>query len=170
AFRDGRIVDIGGRYGQEGNFDYANVSVWNPSIFPRISLGEKISFIPILAEWIGEGGQIGGAVLDQGRWFNLGSRAEYLAVHQTIIEDKWRPDYVADSEWPIQISHAAVMETGVEVKGFASVSAGCRIGAGAVVEDSILWPGAQISSGARVIRSIVRTGGMVEGAVTDAVV
>ena len=28
AFRDGRVIDIGNRYGHSGNYDYANVSVW----------------------------------------------------------------------------------------------------------------------------------------------
>ena len=31
-----------------GQHDYANVSIWNPSAFARFSLGEKISFIPVL--------------------------------------------------------------------------------------------------------------------------
>src|SRR6478672_2657451 len=81
AFREGRILDIGNRYGHAGNYDYANVSVWSPKIFDRIPPGKKISFIPILAEWIGEGGKIGGVLLQDGRWFNLGSKMEYLAVH-----------------------------------------------------------------------------------------
>ena len=57
AFRDGRIVDIGNRYGHPGNFDYANVSVWNADIFERIPPAKKISFIPIVADWIGAGRQ-----------------------------------------------------------------------------------------------------------------
>ncbi len=89
------MVDIGNRYGHAGNFDYANVSVWNPQIFERIPAGKKISFIPIVADWIGQGGKIGGVVLNEGHWFNLGSRAEYLAVHRTIAEG-WRPAYVRD--------------------------------------------------------------------------
>ncbi len=169
AFRDGRIVDIGNRYGHAGNFDYANVSVWNPQIFERIPAGKKISFIPIVGEWIGQGGKIGGVVLNEGRWFNLGSRAEYLAVHQTIA-DGWQPDYVCDPEWPQRIAPDAAIDPGAEVHGYSCIGAGCSIGAGARIEDSILWPGAQIASNAELKNCIVRTRRSAEGALVDTVI
>ena len=169
AFRNGRIVDIGNRYGQTGNFDYANVSVWNSDIFALIPAGRKISFIPIVGDWIGQGGKIGGVVLNEGHWFNLGSRAEYLTVHQTIA-DGWRPPYVQDADWPQRIAPDATIEPGAEVRGFSCIGAGCRVGAGALVDDSILWAGAQIASHAQLKRSIVRTRRSAEGALTDAVI
>ena len=51
AFRDGEVLDIGSRLGHPGHLDYANVSIWSPSAFARFSLGEKISFIPVLVDW-----------------------------------------------------------------------------------------------------------------------
>jgi mannose-1-phosphate guanylyltransferase len=170
AFRDGRVLDIGNRYGHAGNFDYANVSVWSPQIFERIPLGKKISFIPILAEWIGDGGKIGGVVLNEGRWHNLGSRAEYLTVHRMIVEESWRPNYVQPSAWPIRIASDAMVDRSADVRGCSSIGAGCRVGAGAIVEDSILWPGAQVASHSRLNRCIVRAQRHAEGALTDAVI
>ena len=172
AFRhgDGRVIDIGNRYGHPGNFDYANVSVWNPQIFERVPAETKISFIPVLAEWIGAGGRIGGVVSQEGRWWNLGSRAEYLAVHRTLSEETWRPDYVQPSAWPIQVAPDASVDPSAQVRGCSSIGAGCRVGAGAIVEDSILWPGAQIASRSRLNRCIVRTRRSAEGSLTDAVI
>ena len=170
AFRDGRVLDIGNRYGHPGNYDYANVSIWNPQIFERIPPGKKISFIPILAEWIGEGARIGGVVSDQGRWFNLSSPAEYLAVHRTIVEEHWRPSYVREAGWPVRIAPDAVIDPTAEVRGCSSVGAGCRVGAGAIIEDSILWTGAQIASRSRLKNCIVRTHGRAEGILADAVI
>ena len=170
AFREGRIVDIGNRYGHAGNFDYANVSVWNPQIFERIPSGKKVSFIPVLAEWIGAGGRIGGVVSQEGRWWNLGSRAEYLAVHRTLNEESWRPDYVQQSAWPIRIAPDATIDPSAEVRGCSSIGAGCRVGVRAIIEDSILWPGAQIASHSRLNRCIIRTQRSAEGALIDAVI
>jgi len=170
AFRDGRVLDIGNRYGHAGNYDYANVSIWNPAIFERIPFGQKISFIPILAEWIGKGARIGGVVSEQGRWFNLSSPAEYLAVHRTIAEEDWRPSYVREAAWPVRISRDAAVEATAEVRGCSSIGAGCTVGAGAIIEDSILWPGAQIASRSRLKRCIVRTHGLAEGILADAVI
>lgn len=169
AFRDGRVIDIGNRYGHAGNYDYANVSVWNPAIFSRIPPHEKISFIPILADWIGAGGKVGGVISQEGRWFNLGSRAEYLAVHRTIAEG-WRPAYVRDAAWPQEVAPDAVLEPDVEVRGVSCIGAGSRVGTGALIEDSILWPGAQIASHSQLKNCIVRTHGRAEGDLEDAVV
>jgi NDP-sugar pyrophosphorylase family protein len=157
AFRDGRVLDIGNRYGHPGILDYANVSVWGPQIFERIPSGRKISFVPILAEWIGDGGKIGAVVLNEGRWFNLGSRAEYLAVHRMIIEENWRPAYVQPATWPMRIAPDARVDPSAQVRGCSSIGTGCQIDAGAIVDDSILWSEAQIASQTQLKRCIVRT-------------
>ena len=168
AFRDGRVIDIGNRYGHAGNYDYANVSVWSPKIFDRIPSGKKISFVPILAQWIGENGKIGGVVLSEGQWFNLGSRTEYLAIHRMIAEQRWRPDYVKTSGWPVRISPDAEIDPSAQVAGFSSIGAGCRIGAGAIIEDSILWPDAQVASNSHLRNCIVRHHRTAAGVLTDA--
>jgi len=67
AFRNGQVVDISNRYGVAGNHDFANIAVWNPGIFERIPPNRKISFIPIVGNWIGAGGKIGGVVLNDGK-------------------------------------------------------------------------------------------------------
>jgi mannose-1-phosphate guanylyltransferase len=170
AFRDGRVLDIGNRYGHPGNYDYANVSVWNPQIFDRIPASKKISFIPILAEWIAAGGKIGGVVSNEGRWFNLGSKAEYLAVHRMIVEERWRPAYLQKADWPLRVAPDAMIDPTAQVRGCSSIGAGCRIGADAIIEDSILWPDAQIASHSQLNRCIVRTHRAAEGVLTDAVI
>jgi mannose-1-phosphate guanylyltransferase len=170
AFREGRILDIGKRRGHSGNYDYANVSVWNRRAFDRFSSGEKISFVPVLADWIGAGGQIGGAVIEEGRWFNLTSPAEYRAVHATILAEDWRPDYLAAAAWPERVAPDAIVDSSAELRGGTAIGAGCRVGAGVLLEDTILWPGAQISSHAQLKRCIVRTHHTAEGMQSDAVI
>ncbi|HEY6228394.1 MAG TPA: sugar phosphate nucleotidyltransferase [Verrucomicrobiae bacterium] len=162
ALRDGRVVDISNRYGVPGEFDFANIAIWNPSIFARIPAKEKISFIPILRDWIGDGGKIGGVVVEDGKWFNLGSRAEYFEVHRAIL-DGWRPHYVQDPDWTAPIHLTAAVDPSAELRGCSVVGKDCRVGADAVLEDSILWPGAQIASNAQLIRCIVRARKTVTG-------
>ena len=157
AFRDGdgRVIDIGNRYGHPGNFDYANISVWNPQIFERIPSDTKVSFIPVLAEWIGAGRQdrwrrFAGRPLVESR---LARRISRGPSH--VGEETWRPDYVQPSAWPIRIAPDASVDPSAQVRGCSSIGAGCRVGAGAIVEDSILWPGAQIASRSR-LQSLYR--------------
>ncbi len=162
AFREHRVVDISQRYGVPGEFDFANVAVWNPTIFARIPPKEKISFIPIVGDWIGAGGKIGGVVLGEGKWFNLGSRGEYFEVHRVILKD-WRPGYVKGSDWTAPVHPSAVVDPSAELRGCSVVGKDCRVGANAILEDAILWPGAQIASHAELIRCIVRARKTVTG-------
>ncbi len=167
ALQNGRVVDIENKYGHAGEYDFANVSVWNPDIFRRIPAAQNISFIPILAEWIGRGGKIGGVVLGDGKWFNIGSRAEYLEVHRIIEEERWKPDYVSSAEWPVHVAADAVVDPSVCLSGFYSLGAGCRVGAAAILENTILWPGAQIASRCHLRNCIVRSHQKAEGEHSD---
>ena len=163
ALEGNRVVDMAGRYGRRGRYDFAGVCVWGPGIFERIPPGRHLSYIPVLAEWIGQGGQIGGVVLQEGKWFNIGSRAEYLEVHRVIQEERWRPAYVSEPEWPVQVAADAVVEPGVRFSGFHAVGAGCHVGADAFLENTILWPGAEIASRSRLCNCIVRSHQKAEG-------
>ncbi len=162
AFRNGRVVDISNRYGITGNYDFANIAVWNPEIFERIPPNRRISFIPIIADWIGVGGKIGGVVLNDGKWFNIGSRTQYLEIHH-LIADGWRLRYVETPEWPIRMATSATVAASAQFSGFFSIGADCSVGDDAIIEDTILWPGAEITSKSHLQGCIVRANQKVSG-------
>ena len=159
----GRITRIGTKGAAGDGYDFANVAVWNPDIFARIRPNEKISFIPVLAKWLDEGGRIGGVVLDDGSWFNIGSRREYLEVHRTITARDWSPGYVRESDWRRPIAPSATVHPTARIRGCSVVGENCRVEAEAVLDDTILWPGAQIASRTRLSACIVRSRRHVEG-------
>src|SRR5207249_2024645 len=128
AFRSGRLVDISNRYGVAGNYDFANIAVWNPEIFERIPPNRKISFIPIIADWIGAGGKIGGVVLNEAKWFNIGSRIEYLEVHQMVSEEHWKPRYLKTPGWPESVAASAIVDPTAQLRGCSVVGKDCRVG------------------------------------------
>jgi NDP-sugar pyrophosphorylase family protein len=164
AFRDGRVLDIARRYGVAGNYDFANIAVWNPDIFQRIPAAQKVSFIPILGNWIGEGGKIGGAILNERNWFNIGSRSDYLDVHQIISAERWKPHYLTAPRWPEQVAASAMVDRTAQLRGCSVVGADCHVGAGAILADTIVWPGAQIASHSELRNCIVRSHQKVAGA------
>ncbi|HEY4257387.1 MAG TPA: NDP-sugar synthase [Candidatus Udaeobacter sp.] len=163
ALRDRRVVDVAKRYGIAGNLDFANIAVWNSAIFERIQSQKKISFIPILSNWIGQGGKIGGLVMNDGNWFNIGSRAEYLEVHREILRGNWKPRYIEVSDWPERIAKSAIVDSRAELRGCTVVGEHCRVGAEAVLEDTILWPDAEIASKSQLHDCIVRSKKKVSG-------
>lgn len=163
ALRDRRVVDISHRYGVPGNYDFANVAVWSVDIFQRIPPRQKISFIPILADWIGQGGKIGGLVINEGKWFNIGSRAEYLDVHRMIARENLKPGYIKIGDWPERVAKNANVDPSAQLRGCTVVGTDCRVGAGAILEDTILWPEAEIASQSRLEGCIVRARKKVSG-------
>jgi mannose-1-phosphate guanylyltransferase len=166
ALEGNRVVDMANRYGRGGHYDFAGVAIWTRAVFERIPPGH-VSYISVLAEWIGQGGKIGGVVANDGKWFNIGSRREYLGAHRTIEKENWRPVYLRDSDWPVRIAPDAEIDSTARLSGFYSFGAGCRVGADAVVEDTILWPGAQIASRAHLRECIVRSRRKAEGDLRD---
>jgi len=159
-YRDtGRVVDLLGALGSQdpGKFDFAGISVWNPSVFSRIPPATRISFVPILVEWLKTGGQIGGVPLEGSRWFNLGSRKEYLFAHRIIAKERWVPDYLRGGSWPVQADPSAEVSPESTVEGGSYVGAQCTVEADVRLEDSVLFPGSFIARGTT-LRSCVVAG------------
>lgn len=163
ALREHRVVDVAKRYGISGNFDFANIAVWSPAVFERIPPQKKMSFIPIVTDWIGQGGRIGGVVLSEGKWFNIGSRKEYLDVHRAILLENWKPCYLRPRAWPQRVAESAVVDATAQIQGCSVVGENCHVGAHAVLEDTILWPDAQIASQSELHMCIVRSQKTVSG-------
>jgi NDP-sugar pyrophosphorylase family protein len=167
AVEGNRIVDITSRYGREGRYDFAGIGIWTRAIFKRIPPGQHISYISVLSDWIGQGGKIGGVVTDDGKWFNIGNRNEYLDVHRTIADENWRPAYLREADWPARVAADARVDRSAKLSGFYSIGAGCQVGAGATIENTILWEGAKIASRSHLRNCIVRTRKQAEGSLSD---
>jgi mannose-1-phosphate guanylyltransferase len=153
----GQVVDLLGALGsgESGEYDFAGISVWNPSVFSRIPPATRISFIPIIVEWMRSGGKIGGVPLEESRWFNLGSRKEYLSAHRIIAQERWVPDYLRAGSWPIQVDPSAQISPESKVEGGSSVGARCHIEGDVLLEDSILFPGSFVPRGTTLRSCIV---------------
>ncbi len=166
----GRIVDFFGALGFDrgGEYDFAGISIWNPSVFSRIPKATKISFVPVIVEWLKSGGRIGGVALEENRWFNIGSRTEYLRVHQIIANEHWSPEYVRPAAWPIEVERSANISPTSRIEEGSYVGTMCSIEADVVLENSILFPGSRISKGSRLRSCIVGGVNVERGTYQDA--
>ncbi|MFC7337972.1 sugar phosphate nucleotidyltransferase [Haloferula chungangensis] len=141
AIEDGQVLDIRKMLGKaEGTHVFSGIYVFSPSLLEKIPAGEKVSVIPAFLELAKEG-KLGGVVLDEGLWFDLGDAESYLAAHRELgLAEAIHADAV--------ISPEAVVERSV-------IGPGAVVGAGAVVRDSVLWPGVVVKEGAVVEGEIV---------------
>jgi mannose-1-phosphate guanylyltransferase len=152
---NGAITDLSGRSQPASQLDFAGISIWSPSVFPRIPEKSKIPFIPVIGDWLKAGGKIGGVRLEQNRWFNVGTRREYLKLHRTIGSEKWVPRYVADPEWPVRVEKSAKMSANCIVDSAAYVGNGSCLEDDVILENSVLFPGSSVEGGASLRSCIV---------------
>ena len=170
----GRVLDIRNRLGtnQPDTCSFASVYLIEPAFLERIPAGEIVSVIPLFLDLIRQGEKLGGVLNNDGDWYDLGTRAEYLRVHRELHAQRPPgpvfPRYGApDPGWRDWIDPTAAVAPDARVLGASVVGAGARLGAGATAVDTILWPGAEITSGATLKNCIVRTAQVAGGQVAD---
>ena len=116
-------------------------------------------------EMIKEGAKLGGVVLDEGTWWDLGTRERYLEVHEWLARGE--VDFFGDRRvWKNGVDGVdarAHIAAGAKLGGFVTVGAGAEIEAGAEVTDCILWEGARVLAGSRLNRCIVTSGRVAAG-------
>ena len=164
----GTVLDVRDRFGNGHPHEHAFTGIYlvEPALVEFIPAETKISIIPILIDLIREGKTVGGVVIDEGEWRDLGSRKEYLEVHRALRNDlaETFPRYGApDPKWREWISWQAQIGAGARVLGCSSVGAGATLGDGALIEDSIIWSGGHVAAEARLRGCIVRGGSTASG-------
>ena len=161
----GQVLDIGqrlekneGRRVECPRFLFSGIYVVEPRFLERIPPATKLSVIPVFMELIRES-KLGGVVIDEGRWWDLGTRNSYLDVHK---------HYSGHPEpWQVWTEPRAKIDPGVQLLGATAVGAGAHIGAGAVLEDCVVWENAQIAGGARLRNCIVTAAAKADGCHAD---
>ena len=159
----GRVRDIRNRFGEAHPHEHAFTGIYlvEHSFIARIPAATKLSVIPIIVEILRGRGEVGGVVADGGIWRDLGSRKEYLAIHRELADDPSQafPRYGApDPGWRNWIHSAAEIAPNATLRGACAVGTGARIGAGVVLESSLIWPGGEVAASARLAECVVRSG------------
>ena len=154
-----RVTDIGGRVDAAAGprFLFTGIYLVSPQFIRRIPPGEKISVVPIFCDMIRAGARLGGLVLDDGEWWDLGSREHYLAAHRDLSVQTGAP-------W---IHPSTKIAPGAKITGATAIGARSVIGANARLHDCIVWNDAEVAAGAVLERCIVTDGSRAEGTHVD---
>ena len=130
---------------------FTGIYLCRPEFLDWLTPGKIESSRTIFLDLISAGRPVGGVVIDDGLWLDLGDRAAYLDAHRLFPSPDGRVPPPA----------------GVVVRGACSVAAGAVVEPGAILEDSVVWPGARVTADARLTRCVVRTGQTASGTHTD---
>jgi NDP-sugar pyrophosphorylase family protein len=155
----GRIIDLRNARGTNHPhlFQFTGVCVVDPAFFRY--LPEPGVIESVVAAWlraIEAGERLGGAVIDEGLWLDLGDRDSYLEAHRLILPATGN-----------RIHPSARIAAGARVDDYSSVGDGCVIEEGAVVRGSVLWPAARVCAGSRLDSCVVMSGHTAAGVLKD---
>ena len=163
-----RVTDIRGELGSDApRFLYTGVCVVEPALLARIPSGQPVSFVTVWLEALRTGEKIGGVVLDDGVWRDIGTVGEYLRIHADLASGavKLPPPATAPSDWPRWRMPGAKVAPDAELAGWNWLGPDCAVGGGAQVSNSVLWAGAKVEAGAAVEGCVVREGMIAAGQV-----
>lgn len=169
----GRVTDIRGTLGTaEPVFLYTGVCAVASEFLARIPPACPVSFVPVWLDALRAGEKIGGVVLDGGVWRDIGTIAEYMKIHADLASGavSLLPPPSAGADWPRWKMPGAVTDEGADLRGWNWLGPDSRVGAGAVLENSILWAGAKAEAGAGLSGCVVREGMIAAGRLENTVV
>lgn len=153
-FAVGAVADIRQRLGRAtGTHLFTGVYLVSPAFLKRLRL-EKASVVPTFLQMIEEGASLGAIVIDEGEWWDLGTREQYLEAHRHLR------GIDPNTSW---IAPGAKVAPGVRITGATYLGAGSEIGPGVRLHDSILWEGTKIAKESVLEHCIVTDGQSVGG-------
>lgn len=164
-----RVVDIRNLAGtgQPDEFVFSGIYAVEPEFVKLLHPGEKRSVIPTFIEMLKAGAKLGGAIIDDGYWWDVGTRAAYLQLHRDLPELDFPAYGIRDRSWCASLHPSARIGEGVELRGGSVIGARAQVGDGTILEDTIVWPGAQIASRSHLRNCIVRAEKKAEGTLSD---
>ncbi|MDG2398984.1 MAG: sugar phosphate nucleotidyltransferase [Akkermansiaceae bacterium] len=142
------VTDVRGLiHQQQGTHQFTGIYVIDPEILDLIPPNEKISIIPAFVELIKQGKLGAYHVKNEPRWLDLGTRETYLEASLAIT-----PKVSANA----RISPRANIQN-------SWVGQNAIVESGAIVKDSILWPGTHVLQDAQLTNCIVHTNSPTSG-------
>lgn len=98
----------------------------------------------------------------EGYWIDIGTPDRFLEANWDILERRVETVVGEGLDGAIMVGEGTEISPDAELRRPCVVGASCRVGAGAVIERSVLLDGCVVEDGARVARSILSTGVTVE--------
>jgi mannose-1-phosphate guanylyltransferase len=140
------------------SFLFTGIYMVSPEVFSWIAPGKITSVIPVFLAMLGAGRKIGGTLLEEGMWMDLGTPASYLQAHAALHRQNYQLSFpLAKSLEPVS-QNACVDAT---CEGFVAIGKDCVCSEGSSLRDSVLWDGAQIPRDAHLESCVVASGGKV---------
>ncbi|MEP7015539.1 MAG: sugar phosphate nucleotidyltransferase [Verrucomicrobiota bacterium] len=160
-----RVTDIHNQLGTGApeEFVFTGIYIIDQKFVDLLQPGVKRSVIPHFVDLIRRGERIGGVVIDEGHWWDVGTREAYLQLHRELPALPFPKYPTDDPEWRSPVHQTAIVDPTARIRGCSVAGKNCRVEPGAILDDTIVWPGSQIASRSELIGCIVRSDKKVSG-------
>lgn len=152
-----RVVDMRGLIDPDWDqrYQFTGIYFLSPEFLEFLQPGKIESVVLPLVEAIRKTNRVGGVVVDEGAWSDLGERDSYL---DALVRFAGSPERISDS---------SSIEGEVTIDELSTVGAGAFVGRGATLSESVIWPGARVENGATLNRVVVRSGQIASGCLKE---
>jgi mannose-1-phosphate guanylyltransferase len=136
---------------------FTGVHFLDPALLRGVPLGKFQDIIDYYGVLAASGERINALEVRGHYWADMGTPADYLTLHRELLTGQahpW-PDFLDRPSSPVLLGEGAEVGRDALCEQWAMIGAGARIGAGAVVRRSVVWPGARVAAGALVEDRIV---------------
>ena len=141
---------------------FTGVHLVDPWVLTRLPEGPG-DIITVYQTLIEEGRPVRAMVVDDLFWWDAGTLRSYLGLHAELLALRPAGTVLAGS--------GSELAPGARVEGWAALGEGVVLEEGAVVRNSVLWPGARVRAGVTVTDCVIADGAVVEAeAVGEALV
>lgn len=158
--KSGKITDIRNllKTGNHGTYQFTGIYTCSPEFLGFLQHGKGHSVIPVFLKLI-ESGALGAVVIDNGDWWDLGTRGSYLDAHQAIAKSTF-PVYLGEraGEWKKNIARGASIAPDAKIDAASHIGSGAIIGPGTTINNSVIWPYGEVGQAVHLIRCVVRSG------------
>ncbi|MFL2478105.1 MAG: sugar phosphate nucleotidyltransferase [Verrucomicrobiales bacterium] len=163
--KSGKVTDIKNllHSGNTGSYQFTGIYACNPEFLNYLQHNKKHSVIPVFLKLIKEK-LLGAIVIDDGKWWDLGTRTNYLDAHQILSESKF-PNYLIDykSNWKRNRSEESQIAPDAKIDKASYIGKGASIGSGAHIINSVIWPNSKVIAESQLVRCVVRNGQIAKG-------
>jgi mannose-1-phosphate guanylyltransferase len=152
-----RVVGFGEEMGDvdASLLAFTGIQVINPAVLELMPSGVFANIIDCYRLLLEQGGTINGLVVSDHFWTDMGTPADYLALHQTILTGKNMLESCPAPESSFFIGEDVRCGEDIKFDDWVSIGSNARIGQGSELKRVVVWDGAVVPPNSKLIDTIV---------------
>lgn len=148
---DGRIVRFGASASNmepgQRLLAFTGIQVIDPAVLTSMPEGVFWNIIDCYSALLVDGGRLQAHTVTGHFWTDMGTPADYLDLHGSILRQGKMADWLVDQDKTVVIGNEVCLGRDVTCEDWVVIGSRARIGDGCRLTRTVVWDGAQVSPG-----------------------